>query len=236
MKRAARVLGVFSLLVFCFVLWYTIASDYGDGVTTGTYRLAEGGESSTLVLKLDHSFQQELRRAGKTEHAAGTWRRVGEGGIAFSHEFLAVSGQELGADGTPYGEIHKNLGFLVSLTLSTHDVEWYLRVDSSPDNTVAGIYNGDEEGVPATLIVKPDHKFDQTVSHVGVSKHANGTWNVNQSGDIVFSKAFLKTTGESLGEDETASAWDPKGGPLQIMIERTSKSGTPTFRKKQIPW
>jgi hypothetical protein len=236
MKRAARVLGVFGLLVFCFVLWYTIASDYGDGVTSGTYYLAQNGESSTLTLKVDHGFQQELRRAGKTEYATGTWRRVGEGGIEFSHEFLVVSGQELGADGTPHGEIHKNLGFLVSLTLSTYDVEWYLRVGSSPDNTVAGIYNGDEEGVPATLIVRADHTFDQTVSHVGDSKHANGTWNVNQSGDIAFSKAFLKTTGEALGEDETASAGDPKGGPLQIRVERTPKTGTLAFRKKQLPW
>lgn len=236
MKKATLTLGIFVLLVSCFVLWYIVAADYGDSVSSGTYHFAQSGESSTLVLKPDHSFQQELRRAGKTEHAAGTWRRIGEGGIAFSKEFLVVSGQELGADGTAYGEIHKNLGLLVCLVLSTYDVEWYLRASPSPENAVSGTYNGDEKGMPATLTVKPDHTFDQTVSHLGVAKHAEGTWSVNQNGDIVFSKAFLKTTGEALGEDETASAWDPKGSPLQIEINRTSKSGAPAFHKKQFPW
>jgi hypothetical protein len=52
------------------------------------------------ILKLDLSFQQELSQHGNVAHATGTWPRVGEGGMALSKEFLTVSGQEPGADGT----------------------------------------------------------------------------------------------------------------------------------------
>jgi hypothetical protein len=69
----------------------------------------------------------------------GTWRRIGESGVAFSKEFLIVSGQEPGADGTAYGEFDKHFGFLVSLTLSQYYVLWYGRVDPSPTNTISGV-------------------------------------------------------------------------------------------------
>jgi hypothetical protein len=236
MTNSARVSGVCVLLVLCFVLWYTVASDYGDAVTSGTYHLAQNGETSTLVLKPDHSFQQELNKLGNVERAAGTWRRFGEGAIEFSKDFLIVSGQEPGADGTPYGEIHKRFGFLVTLTLSQYHVLWYGRVGPSPNNTVSGTYAGDEKGVPATLVLKEDHTFVQTVSHLGVERRAEGTWNFSKSGDIVFSRAFLKTSGETLREGESALAWDPKGSNLQVQIAMTSKSGAPTFRKRQLPW
>ncbi len=227
----------------CFGVWYSIASDFSDQVVAGTYNLAQNGETSTLVLRADHSFQQDLLHSGTVSHSQGTWRHVGGyGGIAFSKEFLVLSGQELGADGTPYGDIHKQFGFLVSLSLSTYDVEWYGRADSAPSSPIAGphridgTYRGDEDGVPATLIVNSDHTFEQTVSHGSTAKNAQGTWSTNQKGDIVFSNAFIKTTGDSLGEDETASAWDPNGGPLQIEVDRISRSGAPTFQKKQFPW
>jgi hypothetical protein len=236
MRSAARSIGVLVLLVLCLGLWYTVASDYGDSVVSGKYRLAQDGEMSTLVLKADHSFQQDLIRSGRAEHAEGTWRRIGEGGIAFSKEFLLLSGQEPGADGTAYGDIHKDFGLLVSITLSQYDVLWYGRVDPAPDNSLSGTYAGDEPGVPATLIVKPDHTFEQTVTHPGVVNRVSGSWSLNKNGDIVFSQQFLKTSGESLKGNETASAWNPKGSNLQIQIAVNSKSGEPTFRKKQFLW
>jgi hypothetical protein len=109
--KSIRTVGVFLVLAVCLVLYYSVASDYGDSVVAGTYHLARSGEASTLVLNPDHTFQQELSHHGKVEHATGTWRRVGEGGVAFSKEFLITSGQEPGADGTSYGEIHKNWDF-----------------------------------------------------------------------------------------------------------------------------
>lgn len=236
MKNLARVGGVFLLVFVCLVFWYVVASDYGDSVASGTYHLAQNGETSTLVLKPGHSFEQELSRSGRTEHAEGNWRRLGAGGISFSKEFLRISGQELDPDGTAFGDMHKRLGFLVSLSLRQHHVLWYSRVDSSSDKTVSGTYAGDEPGVPTTLVLEPDHTFEQTVSHFGVVKHAKGSWSFSQNGDIIFSKAFLKTSGESLREDETASAWNPKGSNLQIEIAVTSKSGVPTFHKRQFSW
>lgn len=236
MKALTRVAGVFALfLIVFFVLWHAVA-DYGDSVTSGTYQLAQNGETSTLVLKPDHSFQQELTKLGKVQRATGTWRRFGEGGVAFSREFLVVSGQEPGPDGTPYGEIRKDFGLFVSLTLDQYYVLWYGRVDPSANSSVTGKYMGDREDAPATLVLKEDHTFEQTVSHLGVEKHASGTWSFSERGDIVFSGGFLKASGEALTEYETASAWDPKGSNLQIEIAMSSKSGVPTFRKKQFPW
>jgi hypothetical protein len=228
MKR----LWILLTLAVCFVVWYSVASDYGDGVASGTYNLAENGETSTLVLKTDHSFQQELSERGEVKHASGTWHRVGEGGITFSRDFLPVSGQELGPDGTAFADMHKNLGFLVFLSLRQYHVLWYGRVDSSPKSTASGTYTGDENGVKATLILKPDGTFAQTVDRLGIAKQATGNWSFNQKGDITFSKAFLKSSGDALTSDETASAWDPKGSNLQIVIAATSTSGPPTYRKR----
>ncbi len=76
--------------------------------------VAENGETSILVLKPDHSFQQELSEQGEVKRATGTWHRMGEGGIGFSKEFLAVSGQEADADGSAYADIHKDSGFCPS--------------------------------------------------------------------------------------------------------------------------
>src|SRR5208337_2932755 len=184
--RLRVVVFVVVLLGIC-LLWYIIASDYSDAAASGTYHLAQGGETSTLVLKSDHTFQQELRHFGKEQRAVGTWRRVGEGGIAFSKEFLVVSGQEPGADGTPYGEIHKDFGIFVSLTLTQYHVLWYGRVDPSPDSPVSGTYVGDEEGVAAKLILKPDHTFEQSVTSLGVTRQAKGSWSFSEEGNIVFS-------------------------------------------------
>jgi hypothetical protein len=236
MKNLARASGVLLLIYLCFLFWFMVASDYGDSVVSGTYHLSQNGETSTLVLRPDHSFEQELNRSGKTEHAEGHWRRLGEAGISFSKEFIRVSGQEMSPDGTAFGDLHKRLGLLISLALRQYHVLRYGRIDSSSDKTVSGTYVGDEPGVPTTLVLEPDHTFEQTVSHFGVVKHAKGSWGFSQNGDIIFSKAFLKTSGESLREDETASAWNPKGSNLQIEIAVTSKSGVPTFHKRQFSW
>ena len=99
MKRLWIVSGCL-VLVVCFVVWFSVASDYGDSVASGTYHFARDRQTSTLILKPDHSFQQELSEHGEVKRANGAWHRVGEGGIEFSKEFLPVSGQEPGADGS----------------------------------------------------------------------------------------------------------------------------------------
>jgi hypothetical protein len=138
MTNSARVGGVFVLLVLCYFVWGASALDCGEALACGTYHLAQNGETSTLILKPDHGFQQDFSKSRKVQHAEGTWRLVGEGGLAFSKEFITVSGQEPGADGTAYVHIQKRFGLFVTLVLSDHDVLWYGRVDPSSDNTVSG--------------------------------------------------------------------------------------------------
>lgn len=236
MTAFARKLGAVVVVIAFALAWFVIASDYGDGVTSGTYHLAQNGETSILILNPNHTFQQELNRLGKVQHASGNWHRSGEAGVSFSKEFLEISGQEFGADGVAYGHIEKKLGLLVSLRLSQYHVLWYGRTDPSPTSTIVGTYAGDEEGVRSTLVLKQDHTFEQTISRLADVKHAEGKWITRENGDIVFSREFLKTSGEALRDHETASAWDPRGSNLQIQIEMASPSGAPTFRKKQFPW
>jgi hypothetical protein len=229
-------LGAVSLVMALAVSWFVIASDYGDGVTSGTYHLSQNGGTSILVLNPDHTFQEELNRSGKLLHASGHWRRSGQAGVEFSKEFLEVSGQELGPDGVAYGHIKKKLGVFVFLALSQYHVLWYRRTDPSPNSTIVGTYAGDEEGVRSILVLRQDHTFEQTIGRLATVKHAEGKWTTSEGGDVIFSREFLKTSGEALRENETASAWDPKGSYLQIQIAMASPSGAPTFRKKQFPW
>jgi hypothetical protein len=232
------VVGVVVVGWLCFGLWFAVASDYSDGVVSGTYYLARNGETSTLILKPDHSFQQVLNRSGNIQHAEGTWRHVGAfGGIAFSKEFLVVTGQELGANGLAYGDLNKLFGIVPnSITLSTYHIEWYGKVSSVPGETVSGTYAGDEEGVPANLTLKPDHTFEQTVTHSGFAKHAQGTWTLSPTEDIVFSKSFIKSNGETVREDETASTVGGTGASIQVEIAVDPKLGVPTFRKRLFNW
>jgi len=231
-------LGVVILVLLCFGLWYFVAGDYSDGIVSGTYHLSKHGETSTLVLKPDHKFQQVVDRSGNVQRAEGTWRHVSSfGGIAFSEEFLEVTGQELGANGLAYGDLNKFLGLLPSsITLKTYDIEWYGKVASVPGDTVSGTYAGDEEGVPATLTLMPNHTFEQSVTHGGIAKHAEGRWTFSQTGDLVFSKSFIKTTGELVREDETVSTVGGTGSSLQIQIAVDPTLGVPTFRKRLFAW
>jgi len=84
------------------------------------------------------------------------------------------------------------------------------------------------------MILRPDHTFEQTIRTLSITNQAKGSWSVGQNGDIIFSKDFLKASGEALSSNETASAWDPKGSNLQIQIAMTSGSGVPTFRKNRL--
>lgn len=96
--------------------WCMAAADYSYRAVSGTHVFHGDGESSTLFLRQDQSFQQDLNRDGKIEHARGTWRRVGEGGVVFSKEFLKVKGQEVRSDGQADGEIEKRfVGFFPSI-------------------------------------------------------------------------------------------------------------------------
>jgi hypothetical protein len=116
--RTIRVVSWILFSVFAFCVWYYIAADYDYSAVAGTYTLQENGETSTLALRRDRTFVEDLYVQGKVMRAQGRWRRVGEGGISFSKEFLQVPGEEFDRDGNAYGYIHKSLGLLFSITLA----------------------------------------------------------------------------------------------------------------------
>ncbi len=113
-----RMLGGILLLAILFWVWYSVAADYSYGAVSGTYAFSLNGETSTLILNKDRSFKQELSREGKVERTQGSWRRLGEGGVVFSKEFLKVSGQEVRPDGQVDGEVRKRLGLYLSVALN----------------------------------------------------------------------------------------------------------------------
>jgi hypothetical protein len=109
--------GVLLLICLTFVFWYIEAGNFTEANVPGTYIVQRDGEASTLILKSDHSFQQELDRAGMVGHAQGSWRLFGEGHIAVSRDFMKFSGQEINQDGTAYGQIKNKFGVL-SITVA----------------------------------------------------------------------------------------------------------------------
>ncbi len=72
---------------------------------------------------------------------------------------------------------------------------------------------------------------DPTIQLIPVSKARPGA-----PGDIEFSRDLIKSTGDALNSDERATAWNPKGAPLQIEINAGTKFKAPVYWKWQMPW
>lgn len=79
--------------------------------------------------------------------------------------------------------------------------------------------------------LKPD-RLEQTVTHGGIARYAQGSWTLNRTGDIALSKSFIRNTGEGVREDETASTVGGAGARIQIEIEVNPKMGVPTLPKE----
>jgi hypothetical protein len=81
------------------------------------------------------------------------------------------------------------------------------------------------------------HTFDQTVAGFMQTASARGTWSVASKGDVVFSREFIKPSGQPLATGETAKAIDPRGSRfLQIEIAADQELGTLSYCKRQLPW
>lgn len=106
-KKFSRAGLLLLITILLFWVWYWRAADYTSNAIAGTYRYAGNGETSTLVLKRDQTFQQELNRGGTSEHAQGTWHRFGESGVDFSKEFVPVAAVKAESDGYTRGEVRK---------------------------------------------------------------------------------------------------------------------------------
>jgi hypothetical protein len=111
--KALRVSTWLFLFLALFCAWYTVAANYDYGAVSGTYVFQRGDESSTLILRKDRTFSQQRTSNGKVEQAQGTWRRLGEGGVNFSKEFLTVGGVQPESDGSTYGEVQKSFMNLI---------------------------------------------------------------------------------------------------------------------------
>ena len=132
-----------------------------------------------------------------------------------------------------FADIHKSFGLFVTLYIRQYHVLWYAKSGQSQETLPSGTYIGDEQGVPATLTLRPDHSFEQLVAASGVSRRAHGIWSLGDDGAINFSEDFLKTSGEPLSADEIAIARNPQ--PSVQLADRSgkfSKQALPAFHKK----
>jgi hypothetical protein len=232
LPRASSIAILAAIFLFSF-LWIVV-SNYSDAVVCGTYHLRHSSDSSILILKPDRTFDQELTRSGRKDYAHGTWHTLGQGGISFSKEFLAVKGEEVEPDETSFADIQKPFGIFITLQMRQYHVLWYGRQGTTEGTSPVGTYAGDEPGVSAMLTLGSDNSFVQEVTRAGISAHAQDTWTMGNDGEIVFSKAFLKTSGEPLQDDESAIVENPQQTNLQVVIKTTSKSGTPEFSRNRI--
>lgn len=234
-KRIALAAGSIFLLAALALCWFLIASDYSDAAASGTYKLTHNGLRSSLILRPDHTFTQEVGDSHGVRSTRGTWRRFGEAGVHFSENFLTLPGQQGGEeDGSAYAHMEKDLGILIRLSLPTYEVVWYGRTDRSNTDQVTGRY--ETSGThPRTLVLNSDYSFEQHEAGWMQTGDAKGTWSIDHNGDVVFSKEFLKPSGQPLAEYETAKAMDPRGAYF-IQIEVADQKYKLNYRKKQLPW
>jgi hypothetical protein len=237
LKLIVRATASVLLLAGIGICWFVVASDYSDAAASGTYRLGYKGMRSTLVLRPDHSFGQEVSDSSGIQRAEGTWRRVGEGGVAFSRDFLTLPGEQRGEDGTAYSDMQRQFGILIRLSLRTYQVVWYGRTEPATTDQLVGRYQETEGTHSRTLVLNPDHTFEQTVAALMQTASAKGTWSVASNGNVVFSREFLKPSGQPLANGETAKAMDARGSHfLQIEIAADQEPGLLSYCKKQLPW
>ena len=90
--RSAKLVGSALVAILLFTGWYVVAANYDYAALAGTYSFRGGGVTSTLLLRSDRSFHQEVLEKGQREVADGSWRIIGEGGVSFSKEFLRLPG------------------------------------------------------------------------------------------------------------------------------------------------
>jgi hypothetical protein len=117
-RRSLRAFGwIFLLLCLCWVLYWVIA-DYSYGAVSGTYKADVGGTTSILHLHADRTFEQDTVQGGERLQARGTWRRIGEGRVVFSKEFLRVNGESVRADGQVDGVVEKIFGLFFTIRIN----------------------------------------------------------------------------------------------------------------------
>ena len=118
MKGFLQVTCVVLLFLVLFCLWWSVASNYDYGGLAGTYVFHGKGETCSLHLYADRTFDQELRRGSEIRRAHGHWHRFGESGVSFPNEFSRLSGEELNGSGEAYGWFQRALGLFPALEVA----------------------------------------------------------------------------------------------------------------------
>jgi len=116
--------------------WYVVAADYDYSALSGTYTFGGQGVISAVTLNPDRTFSQERTEAGHVMHTTGTWRRIGEGGVAFSADFLRLPGQQSYGDKfgyDPKSTTNDDFGGSFRKILTVYPE---LLLDGVPDNLV----------------------------------------------------------------------------------------------------
>lgn len=111
--------------VLCFLAllwcWYMAAADYSYSWLAGTYEYRSATVASKVVLRQDGTFEQQRAIGAEVKSVSGRWRRVGEGGVVFSKEFLNIPYEESREDGQVDGTVTKRfLGFFPKIVLSNN--------------------------------------------------------------------------------------------------------------------
>jgi len=76
---------------------------------------------------------------------------------------------------------------------------WYWEGENFSDGAVCGTYTLRQNGEAVTLVLTPDHRFQQELESAGTVRRAEGGWHIFGEGGIGFSEEFLNVTGEEMG-------------------------------------
>ena len=115
-NRTASILAI----LFLLACWWWQSWNFNDPFVAGEYVSKSNGICNNVRLNKDHTFAQELWHGDRSAQSAeGTWRRFGEGGIAFSKSFLGASPQAVTSDNV-YGMLDNTLGYH-TLTIDPQD-------------------------------------------------------------------------------------------------------------------
>lgn len=96
---------------------------------------------------------------------------------------------------------------------------------------VSGVYTTAHEGELSILILKPDQSFQQELTHLGKVEHAQGNWRRIGRGFVVFSKEFLKLSGQETARDgESYGVVEKRFGLVRYIVLNPNADG-PKFRR-----
>jgi hypothetical protein len=109
---------------------------------------------------------------------------------------------------------------------------WYCVAADYSYGAVSGTYTLTLNGEVSTLILNKDRSFQQELSRDGKVERTQGSWRRLGESGVVFSKEFLKVSGQEVRPDGEADGKVRKKIGLFPSITLNPDPGGPVFRKK----